>query len=388
MENACKPCATAKRKCERQTPQCARCRRRGIECTYPPAKQTAFILCEDDHSSAQEHGSISYVFSSDKSTYTRSETLPLPSWPCTVPAPSDIGLLAVSATRLVASDQLMSYVAMLRTWLTQWVDQGSNPFIHASLYKARMPSCMQDAYTALSSYFLKNPTNEQTIYHILEDRLQRLVDTQGVEEYGPAKRQHDLNSIDHLARVQSLLIFVVMALFDGDIRLRHFAESYIPVLEIWVEAMIDHTNQMLSLSVGPEKERQLYYNLNVENANDRQNLNWHCWVIAESTQRTWMMAAGVQAIYSIMQSGKAPPCRGHMVITTRPGVWEASSALAWSRLCLETNTGIIQMSEADRLFAEAAPEEVDDFTRVFLEATYGKDRMERWVCDREIMTES
>ncbi|KAF5011322.1 hypothetical protein F66182_15376, partial [Fusarium sp. NRRL 66182] len=160
-------------------------------------------------------------------------------------------------------------------------------------------------------------------------------------------------------------------LFDGDVRLRHFMEGQMPILDQWVDAMIDHSNQMLSTSTNSATtEGQLYSRLNVPNVNDRENLNWHCWIVAESTQRTWMMAAGIQAVYSMMQLGRVPQCPGSMVVTTGPGIWEASSAVTWSRLCLETKLGIVRMSEAGRLFMEATPEEVDDFTKVFLEATF------------------
>lgn len=402
MENACTPCARVKRKCERQAPQCVRCRRRGIECIYPPAKQTPFVLRKDDHTPAYEYGNVPYnqladnTIGSELSPYSYSksslelpelngfydcitgpETPPFSNWTYTFPPTYDFNSLAVSTGRPVLSEQLVSYVAMLHGWLRQWVDQGSNPFIHAFLYKARMPLCMQDAYTTLSSYLLKKPTNEQMIYRILEERVRRLVATEGLEEW-PEKDQNDLHSISHLARVQSLLIYLILGLFDGDIRLRHFAERQMSILEKWVDEMIDHSNQMLTAGADSATKGQLYSQLNVQNVNNLENLNWHCWIVAESTQRTWMMATGIQAVYSLMQLGKAPQCTGSMVVTTVPGVWEASSAVTWSRLCLETKLGIVRMSEAERLFVEAAPEEVNEFTKVFLEATFGKDRMERW----------
>lgn len=401
MENACKPCARAKRKCERQAPQCSRCRRRGIECIYPPAKQTSFVLRKDNYPSAYGYNNTLSNRPADLTlgsellpSYGKSletpelngfydcitglETPLLSNWTCSFPPTPGINPLAVSAGRPVLSEQLVSYVAMLHRWLTQWVDQGSNPFIHTFLYKARMPLCVQDAYTTLSSYLHKKPTNEQMIFRILEERVRRLVATQGLEDW-PEKDQNVLHSIDHLARVQSLLIFLIMGLFDGDIRLRHFTESQVPVLDRWVDAMIDHSSQMLSTSAGSVTEGQLYSRLNVPNVRDSENLNWHCWIVAESTQRTWMMAAGIQAVYSMMQLGEVPQCPGSMVVTTGPGIWEATSAVAWSRLCLETKLGIVRMSEAERLFLEAVPEEVNDFMKVFLEATFGKDRMERWL---------
>lgn len=66
------------------------------------------------------------------------------------------------------------------------------------------------------------------------------------------------------------------------------------------------------------------------------------------------------------------------MFTTRQGAWEASSAGAWEKLCSEVNVGLMQVAETDRLFAEAAPEDVDDFTLLILQATFGEERLERW----------
>jgi hypothetical protein len=38
----------------------------------------------------------------------------------------------------------------------------------------------------------------------------------------------------------------------------------------------------------------------------------------------------------------------------------------------------MQMAEADRLFTEAAAEEVNEFTKAVLEINFGRERMERW----------
>ena len=47
---ACQACAKAKRRCGKETPKCVRCRRRGIECMYPPSKPSSFVLLEEDAS--------------------------------------------------------------------------------------------------------------------------------------------------------------------------------------------------------------------------------------------------------------------------------------------------------------------------------------------------
>jgi Fungal Zn(2)-Cys(6) binuclear cluster domain len=385
-QRACKSCARAKRRCDRQEPRCTRCRRRGIQCSYPAAKQTAFVLCTDDNTSS--HQLLDNIFSCGPAAdpfnkLSQTETQPASDWL----DEWNLGFLSLPVSpRSVAHEQLVRFVTMIREWLTQWVDQGSNPFIHAFLYRSQMPPCVQDAYTTLSCYLHKKPSNEQMIFRIVEDRAKQLIASEGVlptkvsDQSG--KDSSSLNSIEHLARVQSLFVYQVLGLFDGDIRLRHFAESQIPVLDNWVQAMVEHVAKIVSLgdttNLCSREQLQQYIGMD-QDVDNRDTLNWYSWILAESIQRTWMMASGIHAIYLMLQQSVSRPCLGYMVFTTQKGFWEAPSAVAWSKLCSEKNTGLVQMAEADRVFTEAAPEDVNDFTKVFLQATFGTERMERWM---------
>jgi hypothetical protein len=67
-----------------------------------------------------------------------------------------------------------------------------------------------------------------------------------------------------------------------------------------------------------------------------------------------------------------------MMFTTRQGVWEAQSALAWEKLCSEVNVGLMQVAVAEKLFTEVAPDDVDEFTNLILQAIFGEERTERW----------
>lgn len=66
------------------------------------------------------------------------------------------------------------------------------------------------------------------------------------------------------------------------------------------------------------------------------------------------------------------------MFSTRKEVWEASSAVAWEKLCSEVHVGLMQMADAERLFGEVNPKEVNEFTKVLLEVCFGRERMERW----------
>ena len=270
-------------------------------------------------------------------------------------------------------------------WLTEWVEKGSNPFIHSRLYRTRFPRCIQDAYTVLSCYLHKTASNEQTILQIIEDRAKQLL----AEHSSPLadslleninSSSVTLDSLEHIARVQALLVYQVLCLYDGDIRLRHIAESHIPVLNSWMQQMVEHASHAVCLggSVISSAHEQTVVGFSLTDIAHCENLLWYSWIIAESIRRTWLVASGIQGAYLVMQQRRAIPCQGGMMFTTRQGVWEAQSARAWEKLCSEVNVGLMQVAETDKLFTEVAPEDVDDFTILILQATFGEERMERW----------
>ncbi|KAK9321361.1 hypothetical protein V1517DRAFT_262527, partial [Lipomyces orientalis] len=101
--------------------------------------------------------------------------------------------------------------------------KGSNPFIHSRLYRTRFPRCVQDAYTALSCYLHKTASNEDTIFQIIEDRAKHLLVEHGIPSADslPEKvssNSFTLDSLEHIARVQALLVYQILDLYDGDIR--------------------------------------------------------------------------------------------------------------------------------------------------------------------------
>lgn len=66
------------------------------------------------------------------------------------------------------------------------------------------------------------------------------------------------------------------------------------------------------------------------------------------------------------------------MFTNREGLWGAESADEWERLCSDKNVAFIQRFQADRLFDEAVPNDVDEFGRTWLEFTFGPDRLKQW----------
>lgn len=388
--NACNACAKAKRKCTKQAPRCSRCRRFDLECVYPAAKSGSYLVTSwdttaetDDGTQGSSTGAPSqqqYVCPATaggvlgmtpvldfadwtihlvnenraSSPFTAYET-----WALHLPPQPDVGLFN--------HRNLQQYISVLNEWLSEWVLKGSNPFIHARLYRTRFPKCAQDAYSALMCYLNKTRSNESIILHLLEEKSWDLVTQPDISQ--PHSPFHD--PLETLAKVQSLLIYQLIGLFDGDIRLRYLAEKRIALLNMWMNEMVEdarRTSCSGSFLVSPDVNSE-------SNTPDSQNTLWYSWILSESIRRTWIIASGVQGIYLYMQQGFNGVCQGGMMFTTRQGIWEAQSASAWDTIYSESDAGLTKITELDRLFAESGLNNVDIFAKVVLMVTLGTEKV-------------
>ncbi|KFY32458.1 hypothetical protein V493_00191 [Pseudogymnoascus sp. VKM F-4281 (FW-2241)] len=389
---ACEACAIAKRRCEKQTPQCRRCKSRGIECTYPPTKPSLFCPYEGENTFSIDQDVSTFdplLFTTPLDLGKEADTeLPLgldlslvnsitsaqlqpdytwftssKAWKVEPPPESTDDALSIMDIRY--------HIQIIHRWLKQWVDKGSNPFIHTRLYRIRFPQCIQDVYMALSCYFAKTDSNELMVFRIIEDRARRLVE----DSVTGSLLGTPLDTHDHLARVQALAMYQAICLYDGDIRLRHLAEGYIPVLASWIREMVDHGSRASGLG---RMVMSSPYDEHTAIESDGANLLWYCWILAESIRRTSMLATSIQSFYLIQRDGTTS-CFGSMMFTSRKGTWDIDSALAWEKMCSEVNVGFIQLTEAPSLLTTVAPEDVDEFAQAMLAIICGARRVNMWI---------
>lgn len=422
---ACHACHRAKRKCGKQTPLCLRCKKQGIECTYPASKPTCFVLCDDDFSfndskfSAQDTSDV-FTQADVQSTSCPAITLTqtseaiedTPSLGFDLPTLSDaddrslVKYRSLSG-RLTATDtcdldqfpqpdgstlRSIAIVGKLHTstinrWLRQWVDTGSNPFIHKWLYKTRFPRCIQDAYMVLSCYLKKTASNDQVITHIIEDRVTQLLQDYAVPSAQAQNEQAatdsvptGLDNLEHIARVQALLIYQYLGLYDGDIRMRFVAEGLIPVLYSWVQQMFEHYSRTAcvgsTLDLQPIRDLASIDPLKPSARNSDQSA-WYEWIIAETIRRTTILACGVQTLYIVLQQGGTIPCQKNIMYTPHKGLWEADSPIAWEKLCEKTNVTLVQTADSKQVLATLGAESVDDFATLVLQVRNGTSGVER-----------
>lgn len=311
--------------------------------------------------------------------------------------------------------QLHSTVQQVQSWVKQWVEEGSNMFVHKRLYhsyensgdgrgRSHMPRCIQDAYTACAAYSARTEMNREMILGIIEDRVATLLDEEGdpdelVIENGVEDQFNDLfatatlrienggqpkaklskprSVLDHVARVQALLIYQTIRLFDGDPRSRMMAESLIPVLSRWCKQMLDSallSSQYVNSATSVTAKGQANFEKKLES-------DWNAWILAESVRRTWLVAGHMQCTYRLLSYGFTV-CPGGLMFTTRAGLWQAESAYEWWSKFREKDVLFCPSLESGKHLLKpgvTSPDDVDDFGRFVLKIIEGEERVNKWL---------
>lgn len=400
---ACAACAKGKRRCGKELPRCRRCSssKKGIECVYP-ARKTACPAAGDIPnlpSASENYGDLlfatysppsggQYRPSIDLDTFQPSPGIaddhPTSTW-FSSQKTWEIQFPPAYANLQPAMD-VKYYLKSIRGWLAAWIENGSNPFIHAHLYRTRFPRCIQDAYAALACYLHKNESNERMVYQIFEDRAKQLVSQYSTsEDDDTSTNSIPLDPIEHLARVQALLVYQIVGLYSGDIHLSYVSQTHMPVLTRWMRELVDvaKNDESLGSSVVSTSGDQTIAGFRPPYLSQGENLLWYSWILAESIRRTWIVGSSIQVLYQMLQQTETIACSGGMMFTTRKGAWEAKSAVTWEKMCSEVSVGLMHMAEADRLFTEVGPDEVNEFTKVILGLIFGLEKMERWGVPRD-----
>ncbi|KAI1430305.1 hypothetical protein F5Y12DRAFT_15790 [Xylaria sp. FL1777] len=431
---ACVACTRAKRQCTKQVPRCRRCLEKRLPCTYPPPRRpelsstagvegpplhpdtTALHLDESliavsaDVADPLDLPGCS-AFDFFQMTETGPETLGLPveagpstgSPETTISSDAQLSLRGAwflapetwtaefteppPATLRETERPLNHYVEQVQLWMRQWVTEGHSPLHHRELYSFHMPRHTQDVYTAMATYMGKTRGNEATVRQILEDRVSQLLQDQAVEASLASASGNAPSVFDHLSRVQSLLCYQLIRLFDGDIRMRGQAEALIPTLFLWNKQMLESAKDILGrpelflasspfdVTLSPEAANNTTTAISLSSS---PKAVWRAWIVAESVRRTWQAATVVQEVYQFFKRGWSE-CPGRIRSTMRKALWDAPSAYSWTR---ELNGGknplLVSLVRLEQMLPQISPAEVDDFNIAGI-GLYGMERMDQWL---------
>lgn len=388
---ACASCKAAKRKCTKHLPRCRRCEQRKLTCIYE--SQPRLIIYQADADTATfsrlpelpvELGILdapSPTFADSNLQTDRAPsvaTCPLlndlrSAWFLT-PESWNISPVDTGCLSPITMAEVYSFFDKMKDWLKEWTSTGSNPFIHAELYKKGTPSCVQDAFMALSSYQSRTEATTKMLHQFIEEKAHKLVHS------GKSCRN---GLLDQIGRVQALFIYCLIQIFDGDIRQRHHAERQLPVLYEWAKQMLEQTSQatrddtLLFYNALTVYTPQLTSDPPIPRQTSPEQALWHAWIFSESVRRTWQVAMFLHSGYGMLKTGNAT-CHGCIQVTTRRGIWEADTAFAWTRLCAERSVGLLYRNATETLISDGNMDDVDEFTLAVMYLDFGAERMQRW----------
>ncbi|KAI1134363.1 hypothetical protein F5Y05DRAFT_233800 [Hypoxylon sp. FL0543] len=423
---ACTNCTKSKRQCTKGVPACRRCVDRGIPCVYPPARRIAHAEAAEPTnpppvthgaggSNAAGAGHLNFppvqLTPADLGGAIGGQPLltesPQPSLDDTASAASGDSwfltpeswiadyTLPPNQPAAVQDSMLQRFIDGVQSWLKRWVTEGSSPLHHRHLYREKMPRYVQDAYTAVTMYHTSaardssaNAEARATALRILDDRVVQLLQDQALE----TSLGKEADIFDHMSRVQALLTYQTIRLFDGDVRMRAQAEDLVPTLFLWTKQLLDCAKESLTRS------SRFLADLASSNAGSSSGFGfgagstsshssgagcsedavWRAWILVESVRRTWLVSNWLQEIYLYMKRGWGN-CPGRVTITMRGGLWDAATPYAWSKACREQGALFLPTTRTDSLFYERCPEDIDEFSSFVVEISYGVDKFERWL---------
>ncbi|KAK9367591.1 hypothetical protein V1509DRAFT_640646 [Lipomyces kononenkoae] len=125
----------------------------------------------------------------------------------------------------------------------------------------------QDAFNVSSAYVSKSPETEDMTFRIIEAIAVRILQ----------QDCHMCSLQELLARVQALMLFKVIQLFDGDIRQRFLAEQHFGILRAWTSHFQSRSNDL--------------------------EATLHEWVVAEIVRRTIIFSLILDSLQSTLKLG-------------------------------------------------------------------------------------
>lgn len=415
-------CADSKRRCDKQLPECQRCLDRDVDCVYPqPKRRRKDHIARDGQAeelaslqnyagagagagadadapgTGLDHGGWSAMERADLDVPLPDVILPyIPITPASVVAngSTQVALESIDNSSAscpwflrdetwvmqrnnrevicVTSAELESFIPAVGEMLQCWVSNGYNSFIHRRLYEKGMPTCIQDAFTTLAAYTARTPAVRETILQIADDRSSALT------SQSPPTASGAQGILEHLARVQALLVYVFIRLFDGSVRLRASAEQQLPTLRQWTNQMSETVKQYRREEDGFLGHSPLQWAASEFDREYETSLEmWRLWILTESVRRTHVVIDTFANIYQIMTEGWVD-CAGAFMITTRRGLWEAESSARWSELSCAKPPLLVPFLQPEPLISQYAAEEFDEFATMYWKFIVGPDKMQYW----------
>jgi len=178
---------------------------------------------------------------------------------------------------------------------------------------------------------------------------------------------------DRLARVQALLLYHIIRIFDGDVGSRESADKYTSALETAAWAMSTHNDW----SAPDEPDTVPTYPI----ATTKEF--WRSWAFRESVRRTFIVTFFFLQIYRILAGSGPLPCRHSHALphcwTLSSHLWNAADAFEFALAWRNENHFLVTNSNIDDALQNAKASDLDTFGKMLLTALLGIEETKGWL---------
>ncbi|KAH8816511.1 hypothetical protein F5884DRAFT_226148 [Xylogone sp. PMI_703] len=259
-------------------------------------------------------------------------------------------------------DRVRFGIDLMKKYPKMFCQQARTSFIHKQLYSEHTPIVIQDALSACALYTTKNRQNEAFVFGDISKKANALVN-RVVPFHSP---------LELLASTQALILYQIIRLLDGDIRLRADAEACEHVLNSWSEQLVG--------KIRPLKPRALTNDSSAA-APRILSLSWRDWAFEESVRRTALTSYMLQGIYSFFKVG-FDTVTGKIYklsFTAQSALWNAPSEFYWKKARDEKDHFELTLNDWDVTAKGASPADFDDLGVLMYGIYKGVDEVTEWL---------
>ncbi|APA12007.1 hypothetical protein SS1G_05579 [Sclerotinia sclerotiorum 1980 UF-70] len=394
---SCLECIQTKRKCDRTWPRCQRCVARGSECQYigrnrhQPQRSPDTNVDQSVPISERLGGQPSSNWELEQ-YHADPTSLLTPCWDGALfEFPNHFNLAShdnfifnsiqdevdqqasssadPGIVRAITPDSKLQarveFVAKrLATIPRTFAQYGHTMFIHRIQFQQSYSPALQDAMSACALYCMKSVANQALVVGNLEHKCQQLI----------ASTDALLASkTDLLAALQALLLYQMMRLFDGDIRLRAHAEADEPIAILWASQLSALTyNAADTTLAAPDSTDTSVVTIG-------RKSDWQSWLLDESIRRTVITTFMLKGVYSFLKLGYDSPTDLHICFTAQAALWNAQSAIGWRRAQEETERLEIWVTRWDEAIAKAKPMDLEELGVLIMTMLWGPEATRTWL---------
>jgi hypothetical protein len=385
---SCLACVQSKRKCDKGLPKCQRCLAKKIDCDYSSrypdrlpqtAGRNADVAFAEELScdwqlqrspTLPAHTILSSCMSDTFSNFSNSAF-------SLAGIPQDGFLSSAVIEDIVAQQnpnnigQITSHPAIqdrvefvakrLAMAPKTFSEQGQTMFIHRFLFQERSPAALQDALSACALYSLKNVDNQALVFRNLEQRQHQLIANTDILL---------ASEMDLLEALQALILYQIIRLFDGDIRLRAQAEADEAVLMMWAAQLRLRTRHV---------QRSLPDPAEVQLLPESTSKDWRRWLIEESSRRTVITAFMLKGVYDFLRLGYDTVPDFNMSFTAQAALWNSQSEINWWRAHSEREQIEVPVTHWDEAIAKAKPNDLEELGVLIMVMLKGIDATRKWL---------